>query len=209
MWRRLLTAAVVAATLLLPGCSRAGSPTAAGIVAYSTIQGRTYVLLADHPGTDRGWGAFGGRREPGESVAEAAAREFREETRCVYGDTPSAEDLAGRPTVTQDIFVSFVIEVPYVPLPVFESDDPPMDCTGSAFEERGPWAWVPLDVLPAVFEEGESTGAYVLPAEYLPRGATRVFWDKSATVVAEAVENGLLPVSGAEGTGAAASPSRP
>jgi len=35
----------------------------AGVIAYTKIQGETCVLLADHPDSDRGWGAFGEKRD--------------------------------------------------------------------------------------------------------------------------------------------------
>jgi len=200
---------LIVGTLLLPGCLGASQHDAAGIVAYSTIQGRTYVLLADHPGTDRGWGTFGGHREAKETLAETAAREFREETRCVYGDYPSAEDLAGLPRVERGNFVSYVIEVPYVPAQVFASLEEEGACTGPAFEERGPWVWIPLDVLRGVFQDAESTKQYDLPSSYVPLGSPTVFWDKSATVVERAVDEGLLPLGAPGPANAGAATSHP
>ena len=84
---------LVAIIFLLAACG-AHLHSSAGIIAYSRIEGETYVLLADHLDSDRGWGTFGGRRDAGESIAMTASREFREETRCVYA-FPSESDLSG------------------------------------------------------------------------------------------------------------------
>jgi hypothetical protein len=106
--RRILLLAIllVASLQILPAC---GQPVvdAAGVLAFTRIQGVTYILLADHPNSERGWGTFGGHREEGESPEEAAWREFIEETRCIYGDLPRV-DLTLAPRVTQGPFVSYV-----------------------------------------------------------------------------------------------------
>jgi 8-oxo-dGTP pyrophosphatase MutT (NUDIX family) len=164
----------------------------AGVIAFTEIQGETYVLLADHVDSDRGWATFGGSRNDGESPAETASREFREETRCVY-ERPTEETLAGLPTVSIDTFVSYVFEVPFVPAQVFSSRTPEEDCIGEDFEERGPWIWVPLDEIVACLAEGDSTGSYRLPAAFVPDGTTAKLWANSADILREAISSGLLP----------------
>jgi 8-oxo-dGTP pyrophosphatase MutT (NUDIX family) len=175
------------------GCSADGAVDyeAAGIVAYTRIQGQAYVLLAEHIDSDRGWGSFGGSREGTEPIETTALREFREETRCVY-DSLLVVDLAGQPTVSDGIFLSFVIEVPYVPAQVFESRPALPGCQGPAFEERGPWIWVPLEAVVHCLEEGASTSVYELPAHLVPNEASNALWSSSAVILKKAVSEGLL-----------------
>lgn len=179
--------------LLVLGCRAAGAPdhTAAGIVAFTRIQGQTYVLLADHIDSDRGWGSFGGRREEGETVEKTALREFREETRCVF-DSLLIIDLSDRPTVDYRIFVSYVVEVPYIPAQVFESQPATADCQGPGYEERGPWAWIPIEAIVRCLEIGEQTGSYELDRSVVPAGSKTTLWLNSAVILQEAVTQGLL-----------------
>jgi 8-oxo-dGTP pyrophosphatase MutT (NUDIX family) len=175
------------------GCRAAGAPdyTAAGIVAYTKIQGRTYVLLADHLDSNRGWGSFGGNREAAEAIEETALREFREETRCTY-DSLLTIDLSGMPTIDYRIFVSYVVELPYVPAQVFANRPAAADCQGPGFDERGPWVWVPLEEIIRCLEAGEETASYELDGSLVPAGTSTTLWLNSAVLLRQAVEDGLL-----------------
>jgi 8-oxo-dGTP pyrophosphatase MutT (NUDIX family) len=165
---------------------------AAGIIAYTRLQGKTLVLLADHRDSDRGWGTFGGHQEEGETLAVTAAREFREETRCVYGH-PTPAELEGAPFVAQRNFLSYVLEIPYVSAQVFEGRVPPDDCRSEPFIERGPFAWVPLDEIQRALDAGSVAGVYTLSREYLPAAtSTPTLWDESATILQRAIEQGYL-----------------
>jgi len=184
------------ATLLIvslqvpPACSQPVVD-AAGVLAFTRVQGVTYILLADHRDSQRGWGTFGGRREKGESVEETAWREFIEETRCTYGDLPQV-DLTVAPRVTQGPYISFVVEVPYVPAQVFSSAPAPPECRAPEFDERGPWAWFPLDLIERVLEEGESEGRFRLPPSHVPKGALDKLWVASAIVIRSSIREGHL-----------------
>lgn len=188
--RAILPAALILAAT--PPAAGNGAPDAAGIVAYTRIQGSTYVLLAEHVDSNRGWGAFGGNRKGEETGAATASREFREETRCVY-EGPSAEELAGNPSVVVGKFLSYVAEVPYVPAQVFESNPAPPDCRGPDFDERGPWIWIPLADLVWTLENPDSTAGYRLPDRFVPDGCKAKLWDASATVLKKALAEGYLP----------------
>jgi len=184
---------VILLTLLvqvLPACGQL-TIDAAGVLAFTRIQGTTYVLLADHRNSERGWGTFGGHREKGEAIEETAWREFTEETRCIYRDLPPV-DLTMAPRVTEGTYVSYLVEVPYVPAQTFSSSSAYPDCQGPEFSERGPWAWVPLDVLERVLEEGEAEGQYRLPSSCVPEGSLNRLWRVSATVIHSSIREGHL-----------------
>ncbi len=53
-----VTAVLIFLAVAVPGVVLADG---AGVIAYTKIQGKTYVLLADHPDINRGWATFGGR----------------------------------------------------------------------------------------------------------------------------------------------------
>jgi 8-oxo-dGTP pyrophosphatase MutT (NUDIX family) len=175
---------------VLPAHAQSGIE-AAGVLAFTRIQGITYVLLADHRGSDRGWGTFGGHREEGESPEDTAWREFIEETRCIYRDLPRV-DLTEAPRVTHGPYVSYVIEVPYVPAQVFASAPPPPECRTLAFNERGPWAWFPLDELERILETGKSKGRFHLSPAHVPKGSTDKLWVASAVVIWSSIQGGHL-----------------
>jgi 8-oxo-dGTP pyrophosphatase MutT (NUDIX family) len=190
--RRIVTAAIALVLVLQVACTAAAPEyEAAGVIAYTRVQERTYVLLADHRDSDRGWASFGGHREEGETLAAAASREFREETRCVYGQ-PLEADLAGEPTVSRVGFLTYVVEVPFVSAHVFESRAAPPDCRGPQFDERGPWIWVPLAELTECLERGDPTRGYRLPESRVPEGFTVTLWSESATILERAIAKGLL-----------------
>lgn len=164
---------------------------AAGVIAYSRIQGKTYVLLADHRESKRGWGTFGGHREEGETVAEAASREFREETRCVY-EQPSESALADEPSLGDGGFLCYVVELPFVPAQVFESLPAKSDCQGPSFEERGPWIWIPLGDVVQSLADGNPTDGFQLPDSYVPKGYSTKLWSTSAAILHKALDEGYL-----------------
>src|SRR5690554_2944487 len=83
------TASRISAQTFQPGCSsmdqKAAKPTAhstpvPGVLAVVARNGQVLLVRRAKP-PDRGmWGFPGGRIEPGETAAEAAVRELREET---------------------------------------------------------------------------------------------------------------------------------
>jgi 8-oxo-dGTP pyrophosphatase MutT (NUDIX family) len=178
---RCVFAVLIFLVVSVPGIASAHG---AGVIAYTTIQGETYVLLADHPDSDRGWGAFGGRLD-GEVAREAALREFHEETRCVYRDTNIILD-ENRSAKTGR-YVAYVVEVQFIPAYLFASIEDRPGCTGSQYLERGPWAWVPASSLRESLEQG------ILNKQYLPSGHHSKLWHRAAQNFQLAFDKGLIP----------------
>jgi len=188
----LYTAILVA---LLPALASAQEPpTASGVILYFENQGSLFLLHADHTGdSDRGWGTFGGMIEPGETPRQAAVRELLEETRCVFNETTAARLVAGSDSVMAGDYVAYVVEVPYVPVYLFESLDLPQGCQSNIYLERGPYAWIPLAEILRVLSLGESGEEMIIHPGMLPRGAHPHLWKRSAEVVRLALEAGLFP----------------
>jgi len=183
-------AAVSAALTAIMLAACAPKHTAAGVILYSSSQGVTYVLIADHVDSDRGWGTFGGHREPGESVPQAASRELHEETRCVY-NIPAGV-LTEKPSVERGSFLSYVIEVPLISTAAFDSNSVSSECKGGDFDERGPWVWIPLSEIVRSLEEGDATGNFQLRREFIPEGVTTKLWDESARILQLAIAKGYI-----------------
>jgi 8-oxo-dGTP pyrophosphatase MutT (NUDIX family) len=156
----------------------------AGVIAYTKIQGETYVLLADHLDSDRGWGAFGGRKD-GQTARQAALREFHEETRCVY----QAADiiLDEEKSVKTGRYTAYVVEVKFIPAYLFASIEDRPGCTGSQYRERGPWAWIPASSLRESLPQGN------LNKQFLPAGHRTKLWHRAAENFQMAFDKGLIP----------------
>ncbi|MGI9319413.1 MAG: NUDIX hydrolase, partial [bacterium] len=107
----------------------------AGVIPYACLSGDPYVLLAFDPLSDRvGYAAFGGGPQGHETIAETAAREFHEETRCAF-DTPTAEQLEKSLPSEVEGFYSYVAKVPFISH--LEIPEHPCD----ARIERYDWQW--------------------------------------------------------------------
>ena len=157
----------------------------AGVIPYACLVDEAYVLLAFDPVVGRrGYGAFGGGRDLGESIAETAAREMREETRCAF-DTPTAADLATKTPSDSDGYFSFVAEVPYVS----QLDIPEHACDAGV--ERSDWLWVRLSDLKKGLAADEARPEVLvsLMHKYI------TLWDGAADSLRQAVADGLLPDS--------------
>lgn len=153
---------------------------AAGIVPFAVVDGQIEILIADHKmNSKRGWAAFGGCVDDGESRAEAALRELHEETRCALDQTISLPPNA--PRVSFGKFTSFALEVPFVSADEIQNNELPSHCRGPVLHERGPWAWVSLsDLLDQI---SSSTDNAPFSPDFLPMATTRWFWGKSSRVI--------------------------
>ncbi len=180
-----VTAVLIFLAVAVPGVVLADG---AGVIAHTKIQGKTYVLLADHPDSNRGWATFGGRLD-GQTAKEAALREFHEETRCVYKETTII--LEEDRSVKIADFVAYVAEVKFVPAYLFAGIDDRQGCTGRQYQERGPWAWVPASSLRKSLSMGNLNAE--IEKQYLPSGHHGELWPVAAESLQMALEEGLIP----------------
>jgi ADP-ribose pyrophosphatase YjhB (NUDIX family) len=171
---------VVLISTLLFYSGAAASP--AGVIAYACIEDGPYVLLAFDPNTNRmGYGVFGGGKKADESIAETAAREFHEETRCIF-DTPTAVQLAATRPSERDGYYSFVAQVPFVS----PSAIPQNPC--EARLERSDWLWVRYTDLISALESDQSRPKVraSLDLKYI------TLWEGAASALRAAIRDGLL-----------------
>jgi len=171
------------AGLLFSGTAFSGS---AGVVPYACIEDGAYVLLAFDPKPNRrAYAPFSGGDKKGETVAQTAAREFYEETRCVF-DTPDAELLAGMTPSIDHGHTTFVAQVPFVSPLKFP------DHLCDARVERSDWLWVRWSDLYKGLMSNESEPVVVasLAHKYIR------IWDKAASSMRGAIRDGLLPEKG-------------
>ncbi len=154
----------------------------AGVIPYACVSGDPYVLVAFDPVSDRaGYAAFGGGRKGQETIAETAAREFHEETRCAF-DTPTAEELERSIPSYYDGFYSYVAEVPFISH--LEIPEHPCD----ARIERFDWQWIRLSDLTMALDSDEARPQVLvsLMHKYI------TLWEAGAASLRAAIKDGLL-----------------
>jgi len=156
---------------------------AAGAIAYAEHEGQTYLLLADHTGlvSYRGYGAFGGSLESGETLEEGALREFHEETACHFLGNIQA---VSKHYVRNGNYVSFVVRIPFMPSEQLNRDLQNSLCEGDVFNERTGWVWVAQDALLEQLTTGDT---------YQDEAVDLSLWDKSTVIIKLAKQQGLLP----------------
>ena len=170
------------AGLLILGVSQAVFASPAGVIPYACVGKDILVLMAFDPASGRlGYGAFGGSREGAESIAETAAREFHEETRCAF-DGPAAEHLETLSFSNSNGFYSYVAEVPYKPALDIE-----MHACDAQLERAG-WQWFSLDDLVDSLNSGDERPAIKVFASDLEI----TLWDKAAESLRKAMQDQLL-----------------
>ncbi|MGB5708365.1 MAG: NUDIX hydrolase [Arenicellales bacterium] len=154
----------------------------AGVIPYACVSGEPYVLLAFDPVSDRvGYSAFGGGRRGNETIAETAAREFHEETRCVF-DKPTASELEVMTPSEVDGFYSYVVQVPFIP----HLEIPEHPC--EARIERLDWQWIRLRDLIEGLNSGEARPKVL--ASLMHKYIT--LWEGGAETLRKAIKDGLL-----------------
>ncbi len=174
-----LISVLCAISFVLAG-SAVASP--AGVIPYACLSGDPYVLLAFDPVSDRvGYAAFGGGRYGQETIAETAAREFHEETRCVF-DTPTADDLERLTPSEHGGFYSYVAEVPFTS--ILEIPEHPCD----ARIERYDWQWVRLSDLTTGLNSDEARPQVLVSLMH----KTITLWEGGAATLRKAINDGLL-----------------
>ena len=163
---------------------------AAGVVAYTKVDEQILILLADHKiNRTRGWAAFGGCVDDGETVERAALREFHEETRCAFdnGLIINRDDAH----IKVGIFTSYALNVPHIDAQQIGDNPLRSDCSGVVAYERGPWSWVPLSDLLDLFETDMSKNIR-FDKKMLPTAEHRWFWNKSARVIKLLAQQGAF-----------------
>lgn len=175
------TAALVATMLATTVTSAAGP---AGVAAFACRDGAALHLLAFDPVPGReGWAHLGGRAEAGESTAQTAVREFREESNCAFGDAiPEVSTLAG-PSVAGG-FSTYVARVPFIAAATIAQA---RDC---AHVERAHWVWVAHDKLMAALRSPD--GSPVVEVAEGRQPAVHL-WPVSARALRKAVDDQVLP----------------
>lgn len=168
--------------LSLMGCSN-NEITAAGVIAYAQKGDSFYILLADHSGlwSHRGYGAFGGGLEEGETLEQGALREFHEETACHFlGQVQSIS----KEYVRNNHYASFVVRVPFVSAMTLNQTATNTGCHGAVYSERENWLWVEQQ---ALLEQ------LAIADDFKQDGVEISLWDKSTVVIKLAQQQGLLP----------------
>ncbi len=165
----------VFALLILSGAvACAGGP--AGTVLYHRDGDSVFLLLANDSKGTRGWSAFGGGAEAGETIRETAARETEEETRGYFSRTWLAERIANQKPLRSRGYHMYFVEVPFVPAQRVMNN--PVDDNQAAMKETQFYAWIPLSELEsALSKDNPSEADLRMNALYVPRGCeSRSFW---------------------------------
>lgn len=175
------TAALIAA-MLATGLATAAGP--AGVAAFACRDGAALHLLAFDPVPGReGWAHLGGRAEAGESAAETAVREFREESNCAFGAPASLATTLAGPSVVNG-FSTYVMQVPFIVPEVIAQD------RGCAHVERAHWVWVAHGKLMEALHSPDAS-----PVVDVAEGPLRTvhLWPVSARALRQAINDQVLP----------------
>ncbi len=158
---------VILAALIAAQPASADVDEPAGIVLYAETPDGIEFLLADHaPPSDRGWAAFGGHGEPGETVAETAARETEEETNGFFRRDDLLAQIVDQSPIKDGPYSFYLVKVDRVPISEIEKHAIPTD--NVAYAERGPFAWIPLSQIQRFFDPATVTFPLRIQPEFLP-----------------------------------------
>lgn len=156
----------------------------AGIAAFACEKGSALYLLAFDPAPRRqAWGHLGGRAERGETGAQTALREFREESNCAF-ELPAdvATHLMGPSTFPGNGFQTFVLQVPFIEAATIAQARQCKDV------ERNQWVWVSHQVLEAAL----NSSATDLPVSDGAPAKVHL-WRPSLDSLKKARDDGVLP----------------
>ena len=150
------------------------SAASAGVLISTEIDGVQYVLLADHKGLvkDRGWGILAGIIESGESALDAAVREAVEESNGVLDETALRNAIDSSNYIVDSDFTMYFADIGFQPATVYTYSVTNVDYGVNG--ERGPFAWIPWNVISDAAIEAERVGSacwdqpVMIPPEYLP-----------------------------------------
>lgn len=178
----------------------------AGVVLYTIEDGEVLLLLADHaaPSRQRGWAAFGGMNDPGETIAQTAARETEEETNGYFKREDLLAKIAGQKPVADGKFSFYFVQVDKVPVSDIMSRQSGL--LSRFYRERVNFAWIPYAeverYLTVPAEDDPQT--YAIDPRYLSDGALATwFWPVWLNNFRAAKRVGNLPWEGAAASDAA------
>lgn len=117
---------ILSAVFMLPAHAASMVPVTgapAGILLYAQeADGSVWLLLADHtPPSQRGWAAFGGSHDAGETLAETAARETEEETGGYFKRADLLKAIEGQQPVFDGVYGFYFVQVDKVPVAQIEA----------------------------------------------------------------------------------------
>ena len=181
----------VGAVLILAGMVCAEAP--AGMVLYFESGDEVYLLLAEHAGSQRGWGGFGGGPRAGESVAETAAHKGEEESRGYFKRADLLAMIKDQSPIMDGDFASYFVKVNFAPAPAVMQHAVPED--NDAYLERSTFAWIPYSaVVPHLGQPIDRKKKHMIDAAYLPAGSeTQWFWPIWLGNMQKAASAGSLP----------------
>jgi len=190
----LLRKSVVLCIIIIGLCARTQAKSPAGIVLYFKSGDDIFLLLADHRESKRGWAAYGGGSDEGESVAQTAARETEEETRGYFPRNYLLGLIESKdPVVDQDGFAMYFAEIPFVPAQLVTNNPLPSD--DDVYVERGPYAWIPYSQVRKYVEGSvDYKRKHPIEAGLMPAGNyTSWFWPIWLGSFRRAAESDALP----------------
>ena len=153
------------------------SNSSAGIVLYADTPKGVFILLADHTAPSmRGWAAFGGANEFGESALDTAIRETEEETRGYFSKEKTYKLLQNTKPFFDDKFAMFFAKVDLIP--ISELISRPIPSGNPSYKERGPFAWIPFSAIePYLKTEVSGPSSARIDSRFLPPdNNTNWFW---------------------------------
>lgn len=182
--------------VLLPGLLQAAGP--AGIVLYSNHDDEPWLLLADHKGNNRGWAAFGGMHEAGETGIDTAVRETVEETRRFFSTNDLRNKISDQVPVISGLFRLYFAEVDYVEASEVETHT--VNSSDTVSMERLHYTWVPIsEIRHLVCAESILGKDFSINPAYLPAAKSKGhYWHIWIQNMRDAKSQKALPWKGEE-----------
>ena len=165
----------------------------AGMVMYFQSGDEVYLLLAEHAGSERGWGGFGGGARKGETIAETAAHKGSEESRGYFTAADLLHKIKDQAPVMDGDFASYFAEVAFVPAQRVMNHPPPE--ANDAYLERSTFAWIPYSAVADFLQEDiDRKKKHMIAPAFLPAGSkTGYFWPIRLSNMRKAVTSKSLP----------------
>lgn len=163
----------------------------AGIVLYYKSDEKVYLLLADDVKQERGWSAYGGGADIGETSLDTACRETEEETRGFFSRKWLKKQLTDQKPFTSFGYHMYFVEVPFTPALRIQNN-PLKDKTKETSLEKTNFAWIPYsDFLKSTSKEQKT---YPINPLFLPK-STNVprYWNIWVRNMKAAEKQGALP----------------